>query len=146
IAEARAVGGTGYRMRTGARQILGADYQAVHGFRSGLTCTRDGASAILAKVGDRIETPPGLAALMNPAQVYDQVVWIEGGEAECWDVHVPGSNTYVANGIVNHNCDEKFLYNLLTLSQEQNIKTGRFAMIYADEVIVSHTNEHEYNS
>ncbi|MDX2044134.1 MAG: protein prkA, partial [Acidobacteriota bacterium] len=43
-------------------------------------------------------------------------------------------------------CDEKFLYSLLTLSQEQNIKTGRFAMIYADEVIVSHTNEHEYNS
>jgi serine protein kinase len=43
-------------------------------------------------------------------------------------------------------CDEKFLYNLLTLSQEQNIKTGRFAMIYADEVIVSHTNEHEFNS
>ena len=40
--------------------------------------------------------------------------------------------------------DEKFLYNLLTLSQEQSIKTGRFAMIYADEVIVSHTNEHEY--
>ncbi|HEX7178050.1 MAG TPA: hypothetical protein VF240_22525, partial [Pyrinomonadaceae bacterium] len=41
-------------------------------------------------------------------------------------------------------CDEKFLYNLLTLSQEQSIKTGRFAMIYADEVIVSHTNENEY--
>jgi serine protein kinase len=40
--------------------------------------------------------------------------------------------------------DEKFLYSLLTLSQEQNIKTGRFAMIYADEVIVSHTNENEY--
>lgn len=41
-------------------------------------------------------------------------------------------------------CDEKFLYGLLTLSQEQNIKTGRFAMIYADEVVVSHTNETEY--
>jgi serine protein kinase len=40
--------------------------------------------------------------------------------------------------------DEKFLYSLLTLSQEQNIKTGRFAMIYADEVIMSHTNENEY--
>jgi len=40
--------------------------------------------------------------------------------------------------------DEKFLYSLLTLSQEQNIKTGRFAMIYADEVIVSHSNENEY--
>ncbi|MDQ3686534.1 MAG: protein prkA [Acidobacteriota bacterium] len=42
--------------------------------------------------------------------------------------------------------DEKFLYSLLTLSQEQNIKTGRFAMIYADEVILSHTNENEYVS
>ncbi|MGH2518006.1 MAG: protein prkA, partial [Ktedonobacterales bacterium] len=42
--------------------------------------------------------------------------------------------------------DEKFLYVLLTLSQEQNIKTGRFAMIYADEVVVSHTNENEYAS
>lgn len=41
--------------------------------------------------------------------------------------------------------DEKFLYGLLTLSQEQNIKTGRFAMIYADEMIISHTNESEYH-
>jgi len=42
--------------------------------------------------------------------------------------------------------DEKFLYVLLTLSQEQNIKTGRFSMIYADEVVISHTNENEYQS
>jgi serine protein kinase len=42
--------------------------------------------------------------------------------------------------------DEKFLYVLLTLSQEQNIKTGRFAMIYADEVVASHTNENEYQA
>ena len=42
--------------------------------------------------------------------------------------------------------DEKFLYGLLSLSQEQSIKTGRFAMIYADEVLVSHTNESEYNA
>lgn len=42
--------------------------------------------------------------------------------------------------------DEKFLYSLLTLSQEQSIKTGRYAMIYADESIVSHTNENEYNA
>ena len=42
--------------------------------------------------------------------------------------------------------DEKFLYSLLTLSQEQNIKTGRFALIYADEAILSHTNENEYAS
>jgi len=42
--------------------------------------------------------------------------------------------------------DERFLYVLLTLSQEQNIKTGRFSMIYADEVVISHTNETEYTS
>lgn len=42
--------------------------------------------------------------------------------------------------------DEKFLYGLLTLTQEQSIKTSRFAMIYADEVVVSHTNENEYNA
>ncbi len=41
-------------------------------------------------------------------------------------------------------CDEKFLYNLLSLSQEGNFKAGRFALIYADEVIVAHTNENEY--
>ena len=35
---------------------------------------------------------------------------------------------------------------LLTLSQEQNIRPGRFSMIYADEVVISHTNEHEYQS
>ncbi len=40
--------------------------------------------------------------------------------------------------------DQKFLYVLLTLAQEKNIKTGRFSLIYADEFILSHTNESEY--
>ncbi len=42
--------------------------------------------------------------------------------------------------------DERFLYVLLTLSQEKNIKTGRFPLIYADEVVVAHTNEAEFNT
>jgi predicted Ser/Thr protein kinase len=41
--------------------------------------------------------------------------------------------------------DERFLYVLLTLSQEKNIKTGRFPLIYADECVISHTNETEFN-
>ena len=41
--------------------------------------------------------------------------------------------------------DERFLYVLLTLSQEKNIKTGRFPLIYADECVVAHTNETEFN-
>lgn len=43
-------------------------------------------------------------------------------------------------------CDEKFLYNLLSLSQEGNFKAGRFALISADELIIAHTNEAEYRA
>jgi serine protein kinase len=43
-------------------------------------------------------------------------------------------------------CDEKFLWNLLSLTQEGNFKAGRFALISADELIIAHTNETEYKS
>ncbi|RDW16472.1 protein prkA [Oceanobacillus arenosus] len=42
--------------------------------------------------------------------------------------------------------DEKFLWHLLSLTQEGNFKAGRFALISADELIVAHTNESEYRS
>ena len=42
--------------------------------------------------------------------------------------------------------DEKFLWNLLSLSQEGNFKAGRFALISADEMIVAHTNETEFRN
>ncbi len=35
-------------------------------------------------------------------------------------------------------------FTLLTLAQERQIKTGRFALISADEVLLAHTNEAEY--
>ncbi len=43
-------------------------------------------------------------------------------------------------------CDERFLYTLLTLAQEGRFKTGRYALMYADEVVVAHTNEAEYQA
>ncbi|MBO1002650.1 PrkA family serine protein kinase [Pseudogracilibacillus auburnensis] len=43
-------------------------------------------------------------------------------------------------------CDEKFLWHLLSLTQEGNFKAGRFALISADELIVAHTNEAEYRT
>ncbi len=43
-------------------------------------------------------------------------------------------------------CDERFLYTLLTLAQEGRFKTGRYAMLYGDEVVVGHTNEAEYRA
>ncbi len=147
IARSQVAGGVGYHARAGARQILGEDYVNLHALRTGTNaCTREMATKVLDKLEGYVEAPVGLSALLHPAQFYDQVVAIEDGEADCWDFNVPGSNTFVANGVINHNCDEKFLYGLLTLSQEQNIKTGRFSMIYADEVVVSHTNENEYKS
>ncbi|HEX8843420.1 MAG TPA: LAGLIDADG family homing endonuclease [Pyrinomonadaceae bacterium] len=141
---------------------------------------------------------PVLAPLR--ARLDDKLLWLEvqeiaEGQAQVYDLTVPGTHSFCANGFINHNSqdvteltgsidlstigevgvesdprayrfdgelnianrgvmefieilksDEKFLYNLLTLSQEQSIKTGRFAMIYADEVILSHTNENEYIS
>lgn len=43
-------------------------------------------------------------------------------------------------------CDEKFLYHLLSLSQEGNFKAGRFALISADEMVIAHSNETEYRA
>lgn len=40
--------------------------------------------------------------------------------------------------------DERFLWHLLSLSQEGEFKAGRFALISADEVVIAHTNEEEY--
>lgn len=40
--------------------------------------------------------------------------------------------------------EEKFLHILLTLAQEQRIKTERFPLTYADEFIIAHTNENEF--
>jgi predicted Ser/Thr protein kinase len=142
------------------------------------------------------------SVLLEPLRerLNDNLLWLEvkeinDGFDQVYDLTVPNTHSFCANGFINHNsqdvteltgsidlstigeigvesdprayrfdgelnianrgvmefieilkCDSKFLYSLLTLSQEQNIKTGRFAMIYADEVILSHTNENEYAS
>lgn len=39
---------------------------------------------------------------------------------------------------------QEIQFTLLTLAQERQIKTGRFALISADEVLLAHTNEAEY--
>ncbi|MEI6432865.1 MAG: protein prkA, partial [bacterium] len=42
--------------------------------------------------------------------------------------------------------EKRFLYELNTVAGEQRIKASRFALIYADLVVLAHTNEFEYNS
>jgi predicted Ser/Thr protein kinase/intein/homing endonuclease len=148
-----------------------------------------------------IAEKPELAHTLLPSLVEQNYLWLTvrqvrpAGIEPVYDLLVPGTHSFVADGFVQHNSqdiselvggidlstigevgvesdprayrfdgelnianrgimefvemlktDEKFLYVLLTLSQEQNIKTGRFSMMYADEVVVSHTNEHEYQA
>src|SRR5699024_5988085 len=42
--------------------------------------------------------------------------------------------------------DEKFLWHLLSLTQDGNFKSGMFALISADELIIEHSKETEYRS
>lgn len=42
--------------------------------------------------------------------------------------------------------DQKFLYHMLSLTQEGNFKAGRFGLISADELVIAHTNQTEYTS
>ena len=39
----------------------------------------------------------------------------------------------------------EFLYLLLTLTQEKNVKVSRFPLIYLDETILAHTNLAEFH-
>jgi len=115
------------------------------------------------------------------------------GEESVYDITVPKSHTFCANGIISHNsqdiaeligsvdlskigvygtesdprayrfdgelnvsnrgmmefieilkADPRFLYVLLTATQEKNIKTPRFPLISCDIAIISHTNESEF--
>lgn len=42
--------------------------------------------------------------------------------------------------------DQKFLYHLLSLTQEGNFKAGRFGLISADELVIAHTNQTEFDT
>lgn len=45
-----------------------------------------------------------LKDMLDCGFLYDRVQSIENCEAQMYDIHVPNDNTFVANGIVNHNC------------------------------------------
>lgn len=144
--EQRQQAATNYRARIGARQLIGnANYEQLWRFASGKTApSYTAAQSVAESLETLLPIPRELQTAIGEQFFIDEIAEISDGYDDLWDFCVPEGHTYVGNGFVNHNCDEKFLYSLLTLSQEQNIKTGRFAMIYADEVIVSHTNESEY--
>ncbi|MFC1742944.1 PrkA family serine protein kinase [Candidatus Riflebacteria bacterium] len=73
-----------------------------------------------------------------------------GSESDPRAYRFDGELNIASRGLVEFiemlKADERFLYVLLTLSQEKNIKTSRFSLIYADEAIIAHTNEAEFNA
>lgn len=146
--ETRLAESINYRERVGARQIIGdQNYEQLWRFAKGAsTPSLISAQTVVNSLQPFVSVPKILSEAIASQFFFDEIAETTEGYDDLWDFCVPENHTYIGNGFVNHNCDEKFLYSLLTLSQEQNIKTGRFAMIYADEVILSHTNENEYAS
>ena len=145
---AQAASNAGYRQRSGVRQMIGdMNYEQLWRFASAKSLPSYRVAETITEAAQPfVNMPAEISEALNTRFFYDRIEQISEGFSELWDFCVPEEHTYVSNGFINHNCDEKFLYSLLTLSQEQNIKTGRFAMIYADEVILSHTNENEYTA
>lgn len=145
-AAATVTAGVSYQQRTGVRQMIGDQrYEQLWRFANDVSSpSYRTAEKIINAASPYVDISPSIREALSAKFFFDEIEEMESGFSDLWDFCVPEEHSYVGNGFVNHNCDEKFLYSLLTLSQEQNIKTGRFAMIYADEVILSHTNENEY--
>ena len=77
-----------------------------HAVRGDRTLSRHQAVRLLALLPEAAQARPeaaALAALLDPRLVWDTVAETAPGEAEAYDFVVPGTRTFVANGIVNHN-------------------------------------------
>ena len=77
-----------------------------HVVRGDRTVSRQQATRLLALLPEDASCQPdavGLASLLDPRIAWDAVEATRAGEAEAYDFVVPGTHTFVANGIVNHN-------------------------------------------
>ena len=62
------------------------------------------------------------------------------------DGELQAANRGIMEFIEIFKSDERFLTVVLGVTQEQVIKLGSFGSVYADEAIIAHTNEEEYNA
>ena len=62
------------------------------------------------------------------------------------DGELEAANRGVMEFIQIFRSDDKFLTVVLGVTQEQVIKLGSFGSVYADEMIIAHSNESEYNA
>ena len=68
------------------------------------------------------------------------------GKALRLDGELEAANRGIMEFIEIFKSDERFLAVMLGVTQEQVIKLGSFGSVYADEVIIAHSNEAEYNA
>ena len=62
------------------------------------------------------------------------------------DGELQAANRGIMEFIEIFKSDERFLAVMLGVTQEQVIKLGSFGSVYADEAIIAHSNEEEYNN
>ena len=72
---------------------------------------------------------------------------LEGaGRAFRLDGELEAANRGIMEFIEIFKSDERFLAVMLGVTQEQVIKLGSFGMVHADEVVIGHSNENEYDA
>ena len=72
---------------------------------------------------------------------------VEGaGKGLRLDGELQAANRGIMEFIEIFKSDERFLAVMLGVTQEQVIKLGSFGSVYADEAIIAHSNEEEYNA
>ena len=74
----------------------------------------------------------------------DRLEW--AGKALRLDGELEAANRGIMEFIEIFKSDERFLAVMLGVTQEQVIKLGSFGSVHADEAVIAHTNEEEYNA
>ena len=83
-----------------------------HVRRGDRTFSRRQVEKLLALLPDSVHSEPEfatLAALCDPRFVWQEVMELRDGETETYDFVVPGSHSFLANGIYNHNTSLSYI-------------------------------------
>src|SRR5256885_4431536 len=91
-------------------------------------------------------TTAGIADLLGPGDLSQVSEFGDEGDPRAWSWS--GAVFAASRGVLEMieilKVKREFLYLLLTLTQEKNVKVSRFPLIHVDEAIVAHTNFAEF--
>ena len=93
-------------------------------------------------------TTADLADLVGSVDLSKVAVLGDEGDPRAWSWSWSGAVYAASRGMLEMieilKVKREFLYLLLTLTQEKNVKVSRFPLIYLDETIIAHTNLAEF--